>query len=43
MSSMIKYIKESFNDILNELDWMDTDTMTVAEEKVYDFTRQWTY
>ncbi|CAG2189549.1 MMEL1 [Mytilus edulis] len=34
MSSMIKYIKESFNDILNELDWMDTDTMTVAEEKV---------
>lgn len=34
MSTMIKYIKESFNDILNELDWMDEDTMTAAEEKI---------
>ncbi|XP_052102932.1 membrane metallo-endopeptidase-like 1 [Mytilus californianus] len=34
MSTMIKYIKESFNDILNELDWMDEDTMAVAEEKI---------
>lgn len=34
MATMIKYIKESFNDILHEIEWMDPETNAVAQEKI---------
>ena len=34
MATMIKYIKESFNDILHEIEWMDPETNALAQEKV---------
>lgn len=34
MTKMIKYIKEAFNDILHENEWMDAETNIVAQEKI---------